>query len=86
MTPRYIQWTILGVLYQTRRNVQLVHKGLICTIEMDERIDQMLFHYKAWIEDAIKCCVAIRDQIKKQNLMRFTMHRLTYSPCLMRIG
>ena len=28
MTPSYIQWTIPSVLYQTRRENPLVHKGL----------------------------------------------------------
>ena len=29
MTPRYIQWTIPSLLYQTSRKNSLVHKGLM---------------------------------------------------------
>ena len=29
MTPQYIQWTIPSVLYKTRRENPLVHKGLL---------------------------------------------------------
>ena len=28
MTPHYIEWTIVSLFYQTRKNNPLVHKGL----------------------------------------------------------
>ena len=31
MSPGYTQWTIPSLLYQGRRNIPLVHKGIICS-------------------------------------------------------